>query len=109
VVVDMGLLVVVLLFVLLAVVVAVGELGVVVRMRVPVGAVLEVVAEAVLMVMTDVPVIVGVLDGRMGVGAGLALAVGALSHRWKLLTARAGRLCPALRVGHHYMGGILGG
>jgi hypothetical protein len=43
--------------------------------------VLEIVAEATLMVMADVPVIVRVLDSGVGMSTGLALAVGALRGR----------------------------
>src|SRR5687767_14205402 len=67
-----------LLFLFLAVVVAVGKFRVIVRMRMPIGAVFVVVAEPAGMVMADVPMVVIVLDSRMRVRAGLAFAVGTL-------------------------------
>jgi hypothetical protein len=78
VVVDVRLLGVVTLLVVAAVVVAVGEWGVIVNVRVPGGPVLEVVAETPGVVVADVPMVVAMLGRRVGVLGFLALAFGSL-------------------------------
>jgi hypothetical protein len=79
VVVNVGFLRVVSLLLLLAIVVAVRERRVIVRMGVPGGPVLEVVAEQpALVVMADMPMVVAMLNCRMRVLWFLALALGPL-------------------------------
>jgi hypothetical protein len=74
----MGLLGMVLLLILPAVVVAVGEWGVVVGMRMPGGSVLIVVAEATGVVVADMPMVVAMLGREVGVLGFFALAFGSL-------------------------------
>jgi hypothetical protein len=79
VIVDMGFLIVIPVFIILAVVVTMGNTAVVVRMRVPRSSMLEFVPDlAAGVVMANVPVVVRVLDGRMGMGFCSAVAVGPL-------------------------------
>jgi hypothetical protein len=66
------------LLVLTAVVVAVGQRGVIVNVGVPGGPVLEVVARAPGVVVADVPMVVAMLGRRVGVLRFLALAFGSL-------------------------------
>src|SRR5688572_12746766 len=67
VVVDVSLLGVIALLILAAVVVAVGQRGVIVGMRVPRGPVLVIVAEATSVVVADVPMVVAMRGRRVGV------------------------------------------
>jgi hypothetical protein len=78
VIVNMRFLVVVRFLVLLAVVVAVGQLGVVVIMRVPVGPMLVIVTEPTPVMVGDVPVIVAMRNRGMSMRRGFAFALGAL-------------------------------
>jgi hypothetical protein len=91
VVVNVSFLRVVTFLVNLGIVVAVRQLVVIVRMRVPIGAMLEVVTKAIFVVMAHVPVVVTVHDRVMRVGFDLALAFGSLDnvgHRRILLAIR---------------------
>jgi hypothetical protein len=74
----MRLLAVVSLLLIAVVVVAVGEFGVVVSVRVPVGTVLELAAKTVLVVMADVIMIVSVGQSRMSVLGFLTFTVSTL-------------------------------
>jgi hypothetical protein len=78
VVVDVSLLGVIALLILAAVVVAVGQRGVIVGMRVPRRPVLIIVAEATSVVVADMPMIVAMLGRGVGVLGFLSLALGAL-------------------------------
>ena len=77
-VVDVGLLGVVVLLILPAVVVAVGQRSVIVDVGMPGGPVFEVVTEAPGVMVTNVPVVVAMLGRRVGVLRFLALAFGPL-------------------------------
>jgi hypothetical protein len=79
VIVDVGLLGVITLLILTAIVVAVGQRGVIVGMRVPRGPVLVVIAEATGVVVADMPVVMAMLGRRVGVLGFLPLALGPLS------------------------------
>src|SRR5215203_4607841 len=78
VIVDVGFLGVVALLVLPAVVVAMGQGSVIVDVGVPGRSVLEVVTEAPLVMVADVPMVMAVLGRRVGVLRFLPLAFGAL-------------------------------
>jgi hypothetical protein len=78
-VVDVGLLSVIPLLILTAVVVAVGQRGVIVGVRVPRGPVFVVIAEATSVVVADMPMVMAMLGRRMGVLGFLPLALGSLS------------------------------
>jgi hypothetical protein len=78
VIVDVGFLGVVALLLLPAVVVAMGQWSVIVDVGVPGGSVREVVTEAPLVMVADVPVVMAVLGCRVGVLRFLALALGTL-------------------------------
>jgi hypothetical protein len=78
VIVDVGFLGVVALFVLPTVVVAVGQRGVVMGMRVPRGAVLIIVTETPGVMVADMPVVVTVLSCGVGMLRFLPLAFGSL-------------------------------
>jgi len=80
-IVNVRLFVVMLFFVFLAVVMTMGDRVVVVRVRMPPGSMLEVVPDAAVVVMADVPVVVRVFDRRMGMGSGLAVSISSLRHR----------------------------
>jgi hypothetical protein len=76
---HVGFLVVIPLFVFLVVVVAVRQFGVIVLMRVPVGAVLEVVAEPTVVMMRYVVMVVAMGNGWMRVRGSLAFPFGSLT------------------------------
>jgi hypothetical protein len=80
VVVDVGLFGMVTFLVFLRIVVTVGELVVIVRMGVPIGAMLKVVTNAILVVVTHVPMIVGMGDSPVRVGFDLALSFSSLDN-----------------------------
>src|SRR5262249_49784492 len=80
-VVDVPLFAVLPLFLVLAVVVAVGECVVVVLVGVPVGAVLPLAERPAAMVVRYVIVIVGMRDRRVRMSPGAALALGPLRGR----------------------------
>jgi hypothetical protein len=91
VVVNVSLLGVVVLLVLPAVVMAVGQWSVIVDMGVPGGAVFEVVTEAPGVMVTDMPVVVAMLSRRVGVLRFPALAFGPLSDlRHRRVSFRVG-------------------
>jgi len=90
VIVDVGFLGVVALLVLPAVVVAVGQGSVIVDVGVPGRSVLEVVTEAPLVMVADVPMVVAMLGRRVVVLRFLPLAFGALPD--------IGHLHPSFRV-----------
>jgi hypothetical protein len=77
-VVDVGLLGVIPLLILAAVVVAMGERGMIVDVGMPRGPVFVVVAEPPGVVMADVPMVVAMLGRWVGVLGFLALALGPL-------------------------------
>jgi hypothetical protein len=79
VVVDVRFFGVIALFVLSAVVVAVGQRSVIVDVRVPGGSMLEGVTEALSVMVADMPVVMAMLGRRVGVLRLLALAFGPLS------------------------------
>jgi hypothetical protein len=78
VIVDVGFLGVVALLLLPAVVVAMGQWSVIVDVGVPGGSVLEVVSQAPLVMVTDMPVVVAMLGRGVGMLGFLPLALGTL-------------------------------
>jgi hypothetical protein len=80
VVVDVGFLAMLVLFTVGVIVVAVRYLGVIMAMRVPGGAVLK-LSEHAAVVVCDVVVVVGMLDGEMHMLGRRTLALRALSDR----------------------------
>jgi hypothetical protein len=97
VVVNVGFLGVIARFVFLRVVVAVRQLAVIVRVGVPVGTMLEFVAEPTLVMVADVPVVVCVRRRFMRVSRCLAFALSSLIdrlHRSPPLRATNGNALP---------------
>jgi hypothetical protein len=76
----MGLLGMVSLLVLAAVVMAMGQRGVIVDVGVPGGSVFEVVTEASGVVVADVPMVMAMLSCRVGVLGFVSLAFGPLPY-----------------------------